>query len=142
MTGFGQAPVKGEGQPIEEFGEPVQQWKRKDAYLDLMEFLEPGETVLGIVFGEWGWGGYGEERLPEGAMGVPESLQGKLLSIEDARAMMQGWSYDCGYGAPECYATYAWTEKRVIWVTQYDGSTSLDSAPRNPVDCVPDMPGG
>ena len=98
------------------------------------------DLVLGIVFGEWGWGS--DFRKSNDMAGVPESLQGKLLSIEDARPMMLGWSYDCGYGAPECYATYAWTEKRVIWVTQYDGSTSLDSAPRNPMDCIPDMPGG
>ena len=62
MTDFGKAVAKGEGQPIKEWGEPVERWQRLDAYQDLMEFLGPDETVLGIVFGEWGWGGYGEER--------------------------------------------------------------------------------
>ena len=112
-----------------------------NAYNDLMEYLEDDETIECLVFGKYGWGGYAEERLGV-TPPVPKDKQGILLTIEEAKPMMQGWTYECGYGAPECYATYVWTNKRVIWVTQYDGSTSLNSAPRMPVACMPNMPGG
>jgi len=110
-----------------------------NAYNDLMRELEEGETVEGIVFGEYGWGGFGEEDCDNP---IPKDKIGVLLTLEEAKPLMDGWSYDGGYGSPDCYATYVWTNQRVIWVTQYDGSTNLDSAPRNPVTCMPDMPGG
>lgn len=53
-----------------------------------------------------------------------------------------GYTYDSGYGAPSCHAFIAWTESRVIFVSQYDGMTWLDWMPRNPVACKPYMPGG
>lgn len=109
-----------------------------DAYKDLLDFLEEGENIECIVFGPWGWDGYGE---PDDAP-VPKDAQGRMMTADEARPMMEGWSFNGGYGAPDCYAVYVWTDKRVIWVTQYDGATGLDSAPRNPSDTIPDMPGG
>ena len=119
----------------------------QNAYDDLMECLKPGEVVEAIVFGPFGWGddedepgqAYAEDRI-RGP--IPKDKRGKLLTLEEAKPHMQCWTFYCGYGAPMCYATYVWTNQRVIWVTQYDGSTSLDSMPRNPVACVPTMPGG
>jgi len=108
-----------------------------NAYKDLIDYLEDGEVVEALVFGEYGWSGYSEDTIF-----VPKDKQGVLLTLEEAEPMMHGWTYDGGYGAPQCYATYIWTNKRVIWVTQYDGSTGLDSMPRNPLACKPDMPGG
>ena len=120
-----------------------------NAWNELIEFLEEGETLESLVFGAWGWGcapaegedweeGYGEP----GDMPVPADKRGRVLAPDEAKPLMDGWSFYGGYGAPDCYATYAWTNKRVIWVTQYDGATSLDAAPRNPIPCIPDMPGG
>jgi hypothetical protein len=120
-----------------------------NAYADLMVFLESDEHVESIVFGPWGWGasapdgkdwspGYGEPTPPA----VPFSLRGKPMSLDDAECFMRTWSFDGSYGSPKCYAVYIWTDRRVIWVTQYDGSTRLSSAPRNPVAIMPDMPGG
>jgi len=109
-----------------------------NAYKELLEELNDGEVVESIVFGEWGWGGYGEpENKP-----VPMEKQGVALTIEEARPMMQAWAFYGGYGSPDCYAVNIWTNQRIIWITQYDGSTSLDSAPRNPVSGKPSMPGG
>lgn len=109
-----------------------------NAYEELLKFIEDDEVVEGIVFGEWGWGGYGE---PENAS-VPKDKMGVLLTLEQAKPMMMDWCFDGGYGAPDCYATYIWTNKHVIWVTQYDGSTTLDFAPRHPTNVMPSMPGG
>lgn len=119
------------------------------ASLELREFMMEGEYVEAIVFGPWGWGsaprdgqeweyGHGEPSPPP----VPFELRGKVLTLAEAEPYMQSWSFNGGYGAPDCYATNIWTNKRVIWVTQYDGSTNLDSAPRYPTASMPDMPGG
>ena len=105
------------------------------AWAELQRFLEPGEKVEAIVFGEWGYGGYNEpDPLP-----VPVEMVGKLLSAEEAKPFMKGWSFYGGYGAPNTYAVFVWTNKSVIWVHEYDGSTTLRSAPRHPVDGEPYM---
>lgn len=109
-----------------------------NAYNDLLVELEGDEEVEGIVFGEWGWGNYGQPDPPL----VPIEKQGIAMSLDEAIPLMEGWSFNGGFGAPDCYAAYIWTNKRVLWVTQYDGATRLDSAPRNPCNCIPDMPGG
>jgi hypothetical protein len=120
-----------------------------NALEDLKDYLDADEAVESIVFGPWGWGsgpdkdgvwekGYSEpDEVP-----VPLDKRGVVLTLDEAAPYMQSWSFHGGFGAPECYAVRVWTNKRVIWVTQYDGATSLDSAPRNPVACIPDMPGG
>ena len=119
------------------------------AWTELQEELQEGESIEAICFGPWGWGssprdgedwstGYGENNVPH----VPFDLRGKPITPEQAEPLMQAWNFNGGYGAPDCYATYIWTSKRVIWVTQYDGATGLDSAPRNPMEIMPDMPGG
>jgi hypothetical protein len=118
------------------------------AWTDLFEMLEDCEVVEAICFGPWGWGsapdkgekweeGYREPTPPT----VPFEKRGIALSPKDAEPMMQSWSFYGGGGSPDCYAAYIWTNKRVIWVTQYDGSTGLNSAPRNPLDTMPEMPG-
>lgn len=119
------------------------------AITELKEFLDEGETVEAIVFGAWGWGsGPGKDGVWEKGYGEPEDVpvpfdkRGVLLTLEEAAPMMESWNFDGGFGAPNCYAVHIWTNKRVIWVTQYDGSTSLSSAPRNPVADLPGMPGG
>lgn len=116
----------------------------KTAYTDLMDYLSDfaeEETVEGIVFGDYGWDGYKEDGLEDG-LAVPNEKKGILMTLEEAKPMMNSWRFYGGHGAPECYAVYIWTNKRVIWVTQYDGATTLDSAPRNPCNIIPEMPGG
>ena len=108
-----------------------------NAYEDLMKFLEDEEVVEALVFGEYGWSGYSEDTIF-----IPKDKQKVLMTLEEAKTIMDGWTYYGSFGAPKCYATYVWTNKRVIWVTQYDGSTCLDSMPRHPLNCLPEMPGG
>lgn len=146
---FGAAPVKREGQNVmEQFGytkEEIEEYKKMqkereenyDAFIEVLDFMELGEVPESIVFGEWGWGGWKEEKVF-----VPKEFVGKVIRFADAKPFMQGWTFYSGYGSPECYAVRIWTNKRVIWVTQYDGSTTLDSAYINPTDHIPDMPGG
>ncbi len=108
------------------------------AQQDVEKILEPNEVVEAIVFGKYGWDGYSEPENPP----VPENKQGVVLTWAEAVPFMQSWTFNGGYGAPQCYAVNIWTNKRVLWVTQYDGSTSLSDAARNPQPGLPDMPGG
>lgn len=55
---------------------------------------------------------------------------------------MLDYAYDGSFGAPECDAIWAWTPTRVLFVSQYDGATRVESVPRNPQDGTPEMPGG
>ena len=113
------------------------------AFHELNEFLNEGESVEAIVVGPWGRG-YGE---PDPSP-VPMELRGKVLTMDEAAPMMNSWSFDGDLGTPDCYAVHIWTDSRVIWVTQHDGSTWLESAQRNPptvdldVADWPGMPGG
>lgn len=121
-----------------------------NAWEELVRYLEEGEKLEAFVFG--GWGGEppikGEEREWQTGYTEPEpppipfDKRGKILAREEAKPMMQNWKFYGGYGGASAYAVRIWTNKRVIWVTQYDGLTVLDSAPRNPTAHIPDMPGG
>lgn len=117
-----------------------------NAYDELLEFLDDNEYLVSIVFGEYGWGDdvSGESwgfPADNSAKPVPSNKKFKVLTFQEAKPLMDGWSFYNTYGIPKCYAVTIWTNKRVIWVTQYDGSTKLSSAPRNPIDHVPTMPG-
>lgn len=123
----------------------------ENAWSDLLRELLPEEEVEAVVFGPWGWDGHGEpggddEDDPEGRQGglgpVSRELYGKVLTPDEARPMMEGWSFHGGYGAPDCYAVHVWTTSRVLFVVQYDGSTRLHAVPRNPTPGIPEMPGG
>lgn len=97
---------------------------------------EAGAPIEAVVIGEHGWGGTSDEPArPRPAR------RGVVLTWDEARSMLD-YEYSTGYGAPECDAIRVWTASKVLWVTQYDGATRLSSALRNPVDHVPDMPGG
>ena len=111
--------------------------EEQNALKELKEFLGKGEVIEGIVFGDWG-SILTEPNPPP----VPRYKRGKVLSLKVAGALMKGWTFNGDYGSVSCYATYVWTNKRVIWVTQYDGATWLSSVPRNPTPTFPDMPGG
>jgi hypothetical protein len=68
--------------------------------------------------------------------GLPEPVSGRTLSWEEAGPILD-YEYDDGFGGAECHAIYAWTENRVLFVSEYDGATSVQWLPRHPIDCVP-----
>lgn len=106
-----------------------------DAWEELEKYLKPDEHIIGVVFGDFG-GWYEEDQF------VPKEKREILLTYEEAKPYMTGWSFSGGYGAPECHNTFVWTDDRVIFVGEYDGATWLTSVPRNPVSCIPHMVGG
>ena len=70
-----------------------------------------------------------------------ESKFNRILSWEEAQPLID-YSFDSSYGVPRCHAVTAWTRTRVIFVSQYNGATSIEYAPRNPTNHMPSMPGG
>lgn len=113
------------------------QWEeeQKSALKDLLNFLEDGEEVQAVVFGDWGWGNY------EDVGSVPKERRGKVLSPHEVQCYMEAWSFFGGHGSPECYAAYIYTDRRLIFPSQYDGSTNLEGMPLRPTECMPTMPG-
>ena len=103
------------------------------------EILEEvaGEEIVGVVIGNMGWGTYNKDNIPL----YDVQPKGKVLSWKEAAPFLD-YEHDCGYGAPECNAVYVWTETKVYFVVQYDGSTGFSWVPRDPVDIMPEMPGG
>jgi hypothetical protein len=96
------------------------------------------EEILGVVIGGMGWGpDYGKENVPN----FDEIPKFKVLSWDKAKGFLD-YDFDEGYGSPNCQAITAWTETKVIAISQYDGATGIFSLPRNPVDHDPIMPGG
>lgn len=107
---------------------------------NLVQWIEEeaaGEEILSLVIGAMGWGDFGSEAVAK----YEEQPRGKLLDWSDGKKYID-YEFDSGYGAPGCNAIYVWTTNHVIAISQYDGSTSSFKVPRNPVDCVPEMPGG
>ena len=98
---------------------------------DWIEEAAAGEPIEAVVIGELGWGDYSDEVKSPSPVLTWEEAYPKLL-----------YEFDSGFGSPGCHAIYVWTPTRVFFVSQYDGSTQLESVPRNPVPCNPDMPGG
>lgn len=105
------------------------------ALTDLDEYLDEDEGVEAIIFGNYGYGQDTDKTLSA----IQPKYRGKILSFEVAKTMMETWSFQNGFGIQKCYATYIWTNRRVIWVSEYDGSTCLNSMPRNPIPCIPEM---
>ena len=42
------------------------------------------------------------------------------------------YPYDAGYGSADCHFIHMWTADRVYYIHEYDGSTYVESLPRNP----------
>ena len=109
----------------------------KARLVDWIKEAGNGQDVEAVVIGEMGWGDYGSDRIPDYAA----CPKGKVMTWAEAAPFI-GYEFDDGHGAPGCQAIYAWTKDRVIFISQYDGATSVEWVPRNPVDIMPSMPGG
>lgn len=96
-----------------------------------------GESIEGVVIGKMGWGDYGSKDVPQ----YETQQRGVVLSWEEAKPMLD-YEFNNGFGFPACNPIYVWTTTRVMFVLQYDGSTSMSWIPRNPTAVMPGMPGG
>jgi hypothetical protein len=90
-----------------------------------------GETIIAVVVGEKGSG------IKAPGENGPDIVQ----SWEEVRDGLD-YQHDAGFGGRECHSIYAWTAGRVLFVTEYDGATSVESVPRFPRAGKPQSMGG
>jgi hypothetical protein len=93
-----------------------------------------GQPIEAIVIGPYG--GWRDDEH-----GVPNLLLGAILTWDEAKPMLD-YEWDTSFGGAQCHPIYAWTASRVLWVHEYDGSTGMAWAPRNPESGVPALSGG
>lgn len=65
------------------------------------------------------------------AYNSPTPFGGKVVPFSEVIGELN-YDYDDGYGGQDCHNIYAWTPTRILYVGEYDGSTWIDSKPRNP----------
>ena len=103
----------------------------RDAYQELRSMLEEDEKVEAIVFGpastDW-W----RDRPKDPPVG-------RVLTLEEAEPYMRGWEARGGYGIAMVFPFYAWTDRSVLFIAEYDGMTWIAKVPRNPVECEPEL---
>lgn len=64
--------------------------------------------------------------------GPANAVAGTLCSREVTLEVMN-YEHNSSYGSQECHSIVAWTPNYVIYVHEYDGATSLEHQPRNPI---------
>jgi hypothetical protein len=67
--------------------------------------------------------------------------ENKLLSLEEASYYLD-YDFHDGFGAEDCHAITAWSATKIAFVVCYDGSTWLQTLPRNPTQFFPPYVGG
>ena len=88
---------------------------------------EPIESVVVAKFDS-----YYEENFKS----IPDKFTGKPVCFGDVRHYFD-YEYDDGFGGAESHAIYLYTKNFIVFVSEYDGSTSVSCIPRNPIECTP-----
>lgn len=92
-----------------------------------IEAVANGEPIEAIVITRYGpYDTWGEPPVSF----APEAL-GRVLTWAEARPHLDH-TYDDGFGMQDCPTITAWTATRVLYVHEYDGSTSVESVQRHP----------
>ena len=103
-----------------------------NTFAEDIEEAAKGEPIESVVIGTFGNSWEDDEDEVEGD---PKPV----LPWTVARSQLD-YAYDTGYGGAECHAIYAWTQTRILFVSEYDGSTTIASVPRNPSEAKPIFP--
>lgn len=83
------------------------------------------ENIKRVLIGHYGgYKGHDSER-------ATPHLVGELWKWSQVRGVLD-YPWDRGYGGAKCHPVVVWTDKHVITVHEYDGSTGLRRVPRNP----------
>lgn len=107
-----------------------------------IEEAAKNDAIEAVVIGPFGWGDWGD--LEDGfredgcPVKIPKDKRGVVLPWDEAKKLLD-YDFDSGFGSAECHAIYAWSASLVMWIHEYDGSTHLMTAPRNPIACKPTM---
>jgi hypothetical protein len=96
------------------------------------EKMAGNEPILCAVLGRHDNPRWGDECTPHAV--------GKVLPWAEARALLD-YEYDSGFGSANCHPVFAWTETKLLTITEYDGATGPAWFPRNPMDVTPGFDG-
>jgi hypothetical protein len=61
---------------------------------------------------------------------IPEDKLNKILSWEEGAKYLD-YTWNSGFGGSDCHFITAWTASKVIYIHEYDGSTTVVYVPRN-----------
>lgn len=104
-----------------------------NAWQEIQEKLRDDEEILAGTF-DRSWGYDPNQDF--------KSSYGDLLSPDEMKSYLTRFSWNGGFGSPDCPAAVIWTNQRIFFPSQYDGATSLHSIPIEPEEGVAIMPGG
>jgi hypothetical protein len=104
------------------------------AYADLIAGFDSGEVLETIVFSPWS----SFQHEPDHP--IPPELFGVVLTEAQAKPLMQTWRVERGHGTALVYPFYAYTNKRVWFIREWDGSTTIHSIPLHPYSMGKDLP--
>ena len=104
------------------------------------------EPIICVVIGKLEWDDYWDDDWDDdwNSVSVPnyrDIPKGQVLPWSEGRKWLE-FKTSYGFGSPKQPAVYCYTENYVIFMTQYDGATSASAVPRNPINIMPEMPGG
>lgn len=91
------------------------------------------ETVEAIVVGDWGQS-YETTNWEDNDWldhPIPNEIRGVPCQWSDVHQLLN-YEWDDGFGGMSCHALWIWTPTRIIFISEYDGATNIESLPRNP----------
>jgi hypothetical protein len=109
-----------------------------DTLKDMFEAAAGDEEIEFAVIGKHFSDAYGTN--PDPNLPFNNAPLGKVMPWRLAKSFLL-YEYSSGFGGIDCHPVYAWTKTRVLYVHDYDGSTTIDSLPRNPIDVMPKFGG-
>lgn len=110
---------------------------------DLEQAAAP-DIIETVLIEGFGWGGCEDgpqnDGDPEDGLSYKETpemheacqFRGIPTSWEVIRPFLD-YEYDDGFGAPECHTLQAWTPNKILYIHEYDGSTTVCYVQRNPI---------
>lgn len=94
-----------------------------------------GEEIIAISISPWNNSSARYDAEP--GVVADHALGCEPVSWAEAFPVLN-YEYDDGYGGQDCHDIIAWTATKVLYVHEYDGSTSVQSVPRNPAPFLAD----
>lgn len=100
---------------------------------EIVDYARGEKIEAAIIGSECDYGGPYVPRLRPRFLNV-------VLTPRRAKELLS-YKGGCLNGAVSCHPVYIYTTTRVLFVTQYDGHTTFNSVPRNPMNVKVVMPG-
>lgn len=106
---------------------------------DLERVARP-DIIETVLIESFGWGGCEDEPF-EGDDGLSYNESPEQHEACQFRGVPTPWEvirpfldyeYHDGFGAPECHLLQAWTPNKILYIHEYDGSTTVCYLKRNP----------